>query len=255
MARGGLILLIAAALAGGWLRSQSVSTRRAAGGSMLAAFRNLGKAFYENPVTHAQAIEVFKKAFDLAPDSARERINYGLALLRGGKTKEGAAELEKAQRQDPSIPHTWFNLGIVYKKDGDNARAIAQFEQMVKLVPDEPSSHYNLGYLYKLTGKAEPAVKQFEEAERLDPNLGAPHFQLYNAYRQLGRAADSDRESKRSRNGRRGRPSPKISTGVSMPRFMNPSSPTPPWPLVNRRHNPNSARKSWRRESTRRRRE
>jgi tetratricopeptide (TPR) repeat protein len=163
---------------------------------MLAAFRNLGKAFYENPVTHAQAIEVFKKAFDLAPDSARERINYGLALLRGGKTKEGAAELEKAQRQDPSIPHTWFNLGIVYKKDGDNARAIAQFEQMVKLVPDEPSSHYNLGYLYKLTGKAEPAVKQFEEAERLDPNLGAPHFQLYNAYRQLGRAADSDRESK-----------------------------------------------------------
>ena len=44
--------------------------------------RNLGKAFYENPTTHAQAVEEFKKALDLAPDSARERLNYGLALLR-----------------------------------------------------------------------------------------------------------------------------------------------------------------------------
>ena len=77
----------------------------------------MGKAFYENSVTQLQAVDEFKKALDLAPDSARERINYGLALLRAGKTEAGAAELEKAQKQDPSIPHTWFNLGIVYKKE------------------------------------------------------------------------------------------------------------------------------------------
>ena len=79
------------------------------------------------------------------PNSARERVNYGLALLRAAKTKEGIAELEKAQKQDPKIPHTWFNLGIAYKKDSDYEKAIAQFEQMVQLVPDEPKSHYNLG--------------------------------------------------------------------------------------------------------------
>src|SRR5262245_63099689 len=81
--------------------------------------RNLGKAFYENPTTQSQAVDEFKKALDLAPNSARERVNYGLALLRAAKTKEGIAELEKAQRQDPKIPHTWFNLGIVYKKDSE----------------------------------------------------------------------------------------------------------------------------------------
>src|SRR5215472_5696182 len=81
--------------------------------SRLWEARNLGKAFYENPDTHLQAVEQLRAALQLKPDSVRERINYGLALLRAGKTDAGAAELLKAQKQDPSIPHTWFNLGIV----------------------------------------------------------------------------------------------------------------------------------------------
>ena len=94
----------------------------------LGRYRNLGKAFYENPTTQAQAVDEFKKALDLAPKSPREIVNYGLALLRAGKTKEGVAELERAQKLDPKIPHTWFNLGIVFKKDGEYAPAVAQFE-------------------------------------------------------------------------------------------------------------------------------
>ncbi|MEX2261885.1 MAG: tetratricopeptide repeat protein [Bryobacteraceae bacterium] len=158
--------------------------------------RNLGKAFYENPTTQIQAVDEFKKALDLAPDSARERLNYGLSLLRAGKTKEGIDEIEKAQKQDPKIPHTWFNLGVAFKKESEYERAIQQFEQMVKLVPDEPVSHYNLGVLYKLTGKTGVALKSFEMASRLNPNLAGPHFQLYNAYRQAGRAEDAARELK-----------------------------------------------------------
>src|SRR5580658_1460201 len=49
---------------------------------------NLGKAFYENPTTQAEAVAEFKKALDLRPDSVREKLNYGLALLRAGKIPE-----------------------------------------------------------------------------------------------------------------------------------------------------------------------
>src|SRR5271165_2356020 len=147
-------------------------------------YRNLGKAFYENPTTQTQAVGEFKKALDLAPGSARERVNYGLALLRAGKTKEGVEELLKVQKQAPDLPHTWFNLGIVYRKDGDVEKAIPQFEKMIALVPAEPISHYNLGALYKQNGDLEKAEKQFAEAARLNENLAAPHFQLYNVYRQ-----------------------------------------------------------------------
>ena len=138
----------------------------------------------------------FKKALDVAPNSARERVNYGLALLRAGQTKDGVAELVKAQKQDPAIPHTWFNLGIVYKKDGDYEHAIQQLEEMTKLVPDEPITHYNLGVLYKLAGKPAEGLKQLEIAENLNPNLAGPHFQLFNQYRQAGRAEESARELK-----------------------------------------------------------
>src|SRR5262245_32636943 len=72
----------------------------------LQQHRNLGKAFYENPATQYDAIGELEKALALAPDSARERVNYGLALLRGGQAEKGVVELEKAQKQDPSIPHT-----------------------------------------------------------------------------------------------------------------------------------------------------
>jgi Flp pilus assembly protein TadD len=157
-------------------------------------FRNLGKAFYENPTTQPQAVDEFKKALDLAPNSAREHVNYGLALLKAGRTKEGIADLESAQKLDPTIPHTWFNLGIAFKKEGDYAPAVAQFEGLLRLVPNEPVSHYNLGVLHKNADKRNEAIREFETAERLNPNFAAPHFQLYNLYRQDGRAADAARE-------------------------------------------------------------
>src|SRR6266568_998213 len=85
-----------------------------------------------------------------------------LAVLLAGAdsahVKEGAAEIEKAQKQDPKIPHTWFNLGIVYKKESAYDKAITQLEQMTRLAPDEPKSHYNLGAAYKVSDKLKAAL-------------------------------------------------------------------------------------------------
>jgi len=164
---------------------------------MLWHHRNLGKAFYENPTTQYEAVEEFKQALALAPDSPRERLNYGLALLKAGKVEEGIAELQKVQKQAPELPHTWFNLGIAFKKDSKYDEAIVQLEGMAARVPGEPVTHYNLGTLYKLTGKPETSLREFETAARLGPDLAGPRFQLYNAYRQAGRADDAAKELER----------------------------------------------------------
>jgi len=153
--------------------------------------RNLGKAFYENPTTQAQAVAEFKKALDLAPNSAREQLNYGLALLRAGKTAEGIVQLERVQKTHPELPYTWFNLGLTFKKEGDADRALPQLERMVQLAADEPISHYNLGVLYRQANRIEDAIRQFATAERLNPNLAAPHFQLYNVYRTTAKPSEA----------------------------------------------------------------
>ena len=159
----------------------------------LAQHRNLGKAFYENPTTQEEAVVEFKKALALAPNSVREKLNYGLALLRAGKMPEGVAELKEVQRRDPKLPHTWFNLGIYYKKAGDTEAAVAQFERMIQLVPDEAIGHYQLGTLYKLQDRTSEAQAQFETAMKLDPQLAAARFQLFNLYRQEGHADEAAR--------------------------------------------------------------
>src|ERR1043166_7571492 len=69
--------------------------------AQLAKHRNLGKAFYENPTTQNEAVAEFKKALDLSPNSNREKLNYGLALLRAGKMPEAIAQLQDVQKRDP----------------------------------------------------------------------------------------------------------------------------------------------------------
>ena len=156
--------------------------------------RNLGKAFYENPDTHVQAVTELREALRLNPDSVRDRINYGLALLRAGQTDEGVAELLKSQKQDPSNPHTWFNLGIAYKHAGDYDKAIEQLQGMIKLVPNEAVAHYNLASVLRSKGDAEAALPEFQEAERLNPNLAGPHFQLFSLYQRAQNRADAAKE-------------------------------------------------------------
>lgn len=183
--RRGVFLACALALA---------AQTNAPGPDRLWHFRNLGKAFYENPTTQKQAVDEFRKALVAAPNSIREHLNYGLALLRAGDMKNGIAELQKAQKRDARIPHTWFNLGIAFKKQGDMDAALAQLLQMARLVPNEPVTHYQLGSILKTQGKQAEAIKEFETARALNPQLAAPHFQLYGLYRQLDRAEDAAKE-------------------------------------------------------------
>src|ERR1039458_7747871 len=184
--------IAATALCGiGWMLSAPLSR---AGEDLLWRYRNLGKAFYENPTTQQQAVEEFRKALGLAPGSARETVNYGIALLRAGRVAEGIAQLQKAQKLDPRIPHTWFNLGMAFKKQAEFDRALAQFQQMARLAPNEPATHYQLGALHKLGNDPAAAAGEFERARDLNPRLAAPHFQLYGIYRQANRPEDAARE-------------------------------------------------------------
>ena len=174
-----------------WLAPPALS---AADDATIERHRNLGKAFFENPATHLEAIAEFKKALDLAPNSVREKLNYALALLHGNRVPEAVALLENVQRLDPSLPHTWFNLGIYYKKADQPEKAQAQFEQFAKLVPNEPIAHYQLGTIYRAAGRNSEAVEQFEKASSLDPLLAAAHFQLYNIFRQSSRPEDAAKQ-------------------------------------------------------------
>ena len=161
--------------------------------------RNLGKALYENPTTQRQAVEELGRALELAPRSAGDRLNYGLALLRAGREEEGIRELVAVQRQDPALPHTWWNLGIAYERLGRREEARAQLEGMLERAPDDAATHYNLGVQWQIAGDPERALRHLEAAARLDPGMAAPQYQLSFLYRRSGRAEEAARALARFR--------------------------------------------------------
>ena len=158
---GAVLVLLLALVASG---AQGPAT-----GEQLQQHRNLGKAFYENPATQYDAVGELEKALALAPDSARERVNYGLALLRAGQAEKGIVELEKAQKQDPSIPHTWFNLGIALAAEGKDDEAVAAYEQALAHDQAHFGARKNLGLLLHRRDRVEPAREQLMEALELRP--------------------------------------------------------------------------------------
>ena len=185
-------VLATAAVAGSAFLIHGQARRSAA--ASIERHRNLGKAFYENSAMHAEAAEEFRLALELAPNSAREHLNFGLALLRAGDLTKGVAELQAAQKLDPKLPHTWFNLGLAFKREGDTDRALAQFAEMEQLVPDDAITHYQLGAVHKAKGDNAAAIQEFERARDLAPRLAGPHFQLFGLYRDAERTQESAAE-------------------------------------------------------------
>jgi Flp pilus assembly protein TadD len=181
-----LFVMAAIAVSSLWMLASREGSISAATEEELWQLRNLGKAFFENPTTQRESVETFRKAFNLAPGSVREQLNYGLALMEAGETEAGVEELLAVQEKAPEIPHPWFVLGVHYRKNGEEEKALEQFERMATLVPNEPKTQYNLGVLYKQQGEDARAIRQFERASELDPSLAAPHFQLFNMYRLAG---------------------------------------------------------------------
>ncbi len=143
--------------------------------------RNLGKAFYENPTTQAQAVEELRQALALAPGSARERLNYGLALLKAGRTAEGIAELERVQRQDPA-------LGVLYKLVGKAQESLAEFETAARLAPRLAGPHFQLFNAYKVAGRAADATRElaaFQEIKKLQAGAAVPEDLEWSYYAEI----------------------------------------------------------------------
>lgn len=182
-----IVSLLGALVAGGaalWMLATAQTPSSPDEDALLQEVRNLGKAFYETPGSSRQAVEQLERALELNPGSAREHLNYGLALLRAGRRDEGMAQVTEAQKIDRTLPHTYFNLGIEYKKSGEVEKALDQLQQMERLVPTEAKTQYNLGALYKQIGNTRRAIEKFERTIELDPSLAAPHFQLFGMLRR-----------------------------------------------------------------------
>lgn len=188
------VLLDDTADAGKWiLRSIEMD------GSDPEGWYSLGRLRYTEQ-RFSDAVDSFKHALTLAPDSVKVENNLGLAYEGLNRTDDAviayrqAIALQGAGPPEQASEQPLLNLAIVLIHQSKLAEAQPLLLQAVHIAPQDPQIHEQLGHLYMQQGNYVEAEKYLETATRLDPEKSNLHFLLGQAYHHLGRQHEAKAE-------------------------------------------------------------
>ncbi|MBD3222665.1 tetratricopeptide repeat protein [bacterium] len=122
-----------------------------------------------------------------APDTPTEVIyNYAVSLMRDDKFRAATRPLERVTRERPDFAGGWIALAQCYRARRQYSRAVDAYEEAFTLRPD-PAIAYNLGVTAGRAGQWTRAVAAYDQALELAPgNLEAE----YNRAVALMRSGD-----------------------------------------------------------------
>jgi hypothetical protein len=101
-----------------------------------AALDDLGR-IYERRQQPMVALEYFRRAVDVHPESAAAQSNFGGALAEQGRLSEAVEHLTRAARIRPEEPNTHLNLALVLVDMGRRDEGLAELEEAVRLAPGD----------------------------------------------------------------------------------------------------------------------
>ena len=136
---------------------------------------------------YQQAIREFKKAIELAADSAETHYQLGTAYYEVGDYKNAATAFEDALRLQPDFFDALIALGKTYRHSGLPGRAVEVLRKAVLLRPDNIDAKTAFGTALLLAGQAADAVVVFREVARLSPESAFVYASLGQAYRLTGK--------------------------------------------------------------------
>ncbi|MEI9905530.1 MAG: tetratricopeptide repeat protein [Asticcacaulis sp.] len=115
-----------------------------------------------------EAIRQFDRGLRIRPDSPRNLLGKGLALLAAGDVAEATGYLDRSARVFGTHLGTWIAAGWAQFMNGDPRRARRIFEQARALDDTFAESHGALAVLDIVDGNLEQARRGTEVALRLD---------------------------------------------------------------------------------------
>lgn len=135
------------------------------------------------------AMKPWKDTFDLiahmsrlSPDSPVVENTAGIALGRGGRSKESIRHLRRAVELAPGYGAAQFNLGVALAASGDLRGSVAAFRAAADLLPDDADAASNLAEVLLLTGEPGPAIAAFRRALVLRPADARAEYRLASAF-------------------------------------------------------------------------
>jgi O-antigen ligase/cytochrome c-type biogenesis protein CcmH/NrfG len=127
-----------------------------------AAYISMGPSQFEN------ALQAFKKGYDLEPSYPEAKIIYGIGAIYN-KNYKLAAEILKTVDVGQSL----FDDRILsaYYVSGNFSEVVNILEARIKVEPNNTESHFRLAASYFQVGQKSKSIEELKKAAALDPNL------------------------------------------------------------------------------------
>jgi tetratricopeptide (TPR) repeat protein len=179
----------------------------------------------------------FLRSVQLNSNNYKSHYDLGLVLKSLGKTQAAIAELQVANRLNPTAPEVLYELARMEADQKNSTQAerylqaytilkgklqikqnvrnlnnfaasslrahnwkaaIAACRQAITLDPKQAEVHYNLSLALSHLGDPTGEQSELEQVVRLDPRFAKAHNRLALRYMALGKRADAERELKQA---------------------------------------------------------
>ncbi len=146
---------------------------------------------------HAMAVDAFRRALEINPDSAWIHESLAVSLMQLGRLEEAKACLQESIRALPQSVSARCNLGTVLIQLGQRDEALEAYRDAVACDPQSAAAHALLGSLLFQLGALDEARTLLADALRLDPTQVDARLNLATLLLQTGhtdQAADHWRQ-------------------------------------------------------------
>jgi tetratricopeptide (TPR) repeat protein len=143
------------------------------------------------------AVEAYRKALLLSPESSDINVGLGIAQTTAGLLPQAVQTLEIGIRKWPTDAMHYQAYGVLLLRMAEEGRAsedrgVQMLRKALAIDPSLSEAHYQLGNVALSRGDANDAIEHLLTALRNGDQSSKVHFALSRAYRAAGRMSESE---------------------------------------------------------------
>jgi tetratricopeptide (TPR) repeat protein len=136
----------------------------------------------------------FQRAHEIDPSDREARLQWAMAMGRGGRAREAVEQLDALRAENPEDAGVALSLAAILGPVGQVEAARAELERALQLAREpelEAEAHFQLGLLDQRQGQTESAIEHFQTAGRLNPDLSGANTAAGALQAQQGRFVEA----------------------------------------------------------------
>jgi protein O-GlcNAc transferase len=146
----------------------------------------------------SDAVGIFRRILELAPDHAGSLFQMGLFAYRAGDNAAAEPLFLRAATADPKSVAAHFNLGRSRLSLGKYEEAVGSFSQVLDLDPSLAEARVCLAIAFQELDRNDEAASALRQAIAAKPGYAEAHMNLANLLKEQGKLGDAESHARRA---------------------------------------------------------